>query len=193
MFKKRHWIWEEQDPLAWLTELSKRSGGIRTETVQQGHKNPGKSKNSFCWVIQLYMWALPHQHQPAAPFRSETPTNLTCVYRDISKAVGKLMSSLLLFMFISTKLLLQLTPREPPLHSVLSHFHSDCKNSHWAESFPLSSARTGQIPFQVLSGLEVPSHWWGTFAMSSRDHLPSQTAQRSAQECEQWCDDLTRK
>lgn len=79
------------------------------------------------------MWALAHQHQPPAPFRSETPTHITWVYTDISKVTGKSQSSLLLFMFISAKLLLQRTPREPPLHSMLSHFYSDCKNSHWAE------------------------------------------------------------
>lgn len=38
-----------------------------------------------------------------------------------------------LLMIISTTLLLQLTPQEQPLHSMLSPFYSDCKTSHWAE------------------------------------------------------------
>lgn len=48
--------------LAWHTELSKRSWGMRAQTVQQGHNNPEKSKKSFCGVIHLSVWALPHQH-----------------------------------------------------------------------------------------------------------------------------------
>lgn len=142
----------------WLTKLSKRSGGIRTETVQQGHKNPAKRKNSFCWVIQLFMWALPHQHQPTAPFRSETATNLTRVYTDISRAIGKL-SSLLLFMFVPTKLLLQLAPRKPPLHSMLSHFYRDDKNSHLSEPGLGRSLSRCFWDWRYPATAEVPLLW----------------------------------
>lgn len=112
------------------TELSKRRWDRRAKTVQEGQNNPGKSDKSLCWVIHLSIWALLHQHQPAAPPGSETLTDLAWVHADISKTIAKLIISLLPIVIIFTKMFLRLTPNESPQHSMFWHF---CSRSRWAE------------------------------------------------------------
>lgn len=56
-------------------------------------------------------------------------------------------------MIIFTKTSVQLTPRAPPLHSMLCHF---CTVSHWVEP-GLGRGLTGAL--LGLWGLKIPSHW----------------------------------